>query len=31
MKGMLSRVDALPATQRDTIRSGNAERLFDLG
>jgi aminocarboxymuconate-semialdehyde decarboxylase len=31
MKGMLGRVDALPAAQRDVIRSGNATRLFDLG
>jgi aminocarboxymuconate-semialdehyde decarboxylase len=31
MKGMLGRVDALPAAQRDVIRSGNAMRLFDLG
>ena len=31
MKGVLARVDALPAQQRDAIRSGNAERLFDLG
>ena len=30
MKGVLARVDALPATQRDAVRSGNAERLFDL-
>lgn len=30
MKGMLSRVDALPPEQRDAIRSGNATRLFDL-
>lgn len=30
MKGMLARVDALPAEQRDAIRSRNAERLFDL-
>jgi aminocarboxymuconate-semialdehyde decarboxylase len=30
MKGMLGRVDALPSAQRDVIRSGNAERLFDL-
>jgi aminocarboxymuconate-semialdehyde decarboxylase len=31
MKGILARVDALPAAGRDAIRSGNAERLFDLG
>lgn len=31
MKGVLARVDTLPAQQRDAIRSGNAERLFDLG
>jgi aminocarboxymuconate-semialdehyde decarboxylase len=31
MKGILSRVDALPGDRRDAIRSGNAERLFDLG
>src|SRR5262245_19804053 len=31
MKGILARVDALPHAQRDAIRSGNAERLFDLG
>jgi aminocarboxymuconate-semialdehyde decarboxylase len=31
MKGVLGRVDSLPAQQRDAIRSGNAERLFDLG
>ncbi len=31
MKGMLARVDALPAGQRDAVRSGNAEKLFDLG
>lgn len=30
MKGMLGRVDALPAAQRDAARSGNAEKLFDL-
>ena len=30
MKGVLARVDALPAAQRDAVRSGNAERLFDL-
>jgi aminocarboxymuconate-semialdehyde decarboxylase len=30
MKGVLARVDKLPAEQRDAIRSGNAERLFDL-
>jgi aminocarboxymuconate-semialdehyde decarboxylase len=30
MQGMLGRVDALPSAQRDVIRSGNAERLFDL-
>lgn len=30
MKGVLSRVDALPAAQRDAIRSGNALRLFDI-
>ena len=31
MKGILERVDALPAAQRDALRSGNAGRLFDLG
>src|SRR5688572_17472968 len=31
MKGILARVDALPGAHRDAIRSGNAERLFDLG
>ena len=30
MKGMLTRVDALPSERRDAVRSGNAERLFDL-
>jgi hypothetical protein len=30
MKGILARVDALPAEQRDALRSGNAERLFDV-
>ena len=30
MPGVLARVDALPATQRDAIRGGNASRLFDL-
>ena len=30
MKGVLSRVDALPPEQRDAIRSGNALRIFDL-
>ena len=30
MKGILARVDSLPHTQRDAIRSSNAERLFDL-
>jgi aminocarboxymuconate-semialdehyde decarboxylase len=30
MKGVLARVDALPAEQRDAVRSGNAARLFDL-
>jgi aminocarboxymuconate-semialdehyde decarboxylase len=30
MKGILARVDALPGTHRDAIRSGNAEKLFDL-
>jgi aminocarboxymuconate-semialdehyde decarboxylase len=29
MKGILARVDALPAGQRDALRSGNAGRLFD--
>jgi aminocarboxymuconate-semialdehyde decarboxylase len=28
MKGWLARVDALPAAQRDAVRSGNAQRLF---
>jgi aminocarboxymuconate-semialdehyde decarboxylase len=31
MKGILARVNALPHAHRDAIRSGNAERLFDLG
>jgi len=31
MKGILARVDSLPGHHRDAIRSGNAERLFDLG
>jgi aminocarboxymuconate-semialdehyde decarboxylase len=31
MKGILARVDTLPAERRDAIRSGNAEKLFDLG
>ena len=31
MKGILARVDSLPAHHRDAIRSGNAQRLFDLG
>lgn len=30
MPGILARVDALPAVQRDKVRSGNAHRLFDL-
>jgi aminocarboxymuconate-semialdehyde decarboxylase len=30
MKGMLGRVDALPAGQRDAVRSGNAGKLFAL-
>jgi aminocarboxymuconate-semialdehyde decarboxylase len=30
MKGILARVDTLPSERRDAIRSGNAERLFDL-
>jgi aminocarboxymuconate-semialdehyde decarboxylase len=30
MVGMLARVDALPAQQRDAIRSGNALKIFDL-
>jgi aminocarboxymuconate-semialdehyde decarboxylase len=30
MKGMLARVDALPAQQRDAVRSGNAAQLFEL-
>jgi aminocarboxymuconate-semialdehyde decarboxylase len=30
MSGVLGRVDALPAEQRDAIRSGNALRIFDL-
>jgi aminocarboxymuconate-semialdehyde decarboxylase len=30
MKGMLGRVDALPPAHRDAVRSGNAEKLFDL-
>ena len=31
MKGVLARVDTLPSEQRDAVRSGNAQRLFDLG
>lgn len=31
MKGLLARVDALPADKRDALRSGNAGRLFDFG
>jgi len=31
MKGCLARVDALPADQRRAVRSGNAERIFNLG
>jgi aminocarboxymuconate-semialdehyde decarboxylase len=31
MKGILARVDALPAEHRDALRSGNAGRLFDFG
>lgn len=31
MQGVLTRVDALPDEPRSAIRSGNAERLFDLG
>ena len=30
MPGILARVDALPAEQRDKVRSGNAQKLFDL-
>ena len=30
MKGCLSRVDALPADQRDAVRGNNAERIFKL-
>jgi aminocarboxymuconate-semialdehyde decarboxylase len=30
MKGCLSRVDALPAAQRDAVRGGNAQRIFRL-
>lgn len=30
MKGILGRVDALPASQRDAIRGGNAKQLFNL-
>jgi aminocarboxymuconate-semialdehyde decarboxylase len=30
MQGVLARVDALPAAQRDAVRSGNAAQLFDL-
>jgi aminocarboxymuconate-semialdehyde decarboxylase len=30
MAGILSRVDGLPAEQRDAVRSGNAMQLFDL-
>ena len=30
MSGILARVDALPAQQRDKIRSGNARRLFEI-
>jgi aminocarboxymuconate-semialdehyde decarboxylase len=31
MKGILARVDTLPAQTRHAIRGGNAEKLFDLG
>ena len=30
MKGILARVDALPATQRDAVRGANARRIFNL-
>jgi len=30
MKGILARVDTLPASQRDAIRGGNAKRLFNI-
>jgi aminocarboxymuconate-semialdehyde decarboxylase len=30
MKGILARVDALPAAQRDAVRGANARRIFDL-
>ena len=30
MKGCLARVDALPAAQREAVRSGNAQRIFRL-
>jgi hypothetical protein len=30
MKGVLARVDALPSEHRIAVRSGNAEKLFDL-
>ena len=30
MKGILARVDSLPPQHRNAVRSGNAERLFDL-
>ena len=31
MKGCLARVDALPATQRNPVRGGNAKRIFRIG
>lgn len=30
MQGCLARVEALPAEQRDAVRAGNAQRIFDL-
>ncbi len=30
MKGCLARVDGLPDRYRDAVRSGNAQRVFDL-
>ncbi|HUC65224.1 MAG TPA: amidohydrolase family protein [Stellaceae bacterium] len=30
MKGILARVDALPAAQRDAVRGANAQRIFNL-
>jgi aminocarboxymuconate-semialdehyde decarboxylase len=30
MKGILARVDALPAAQREAVRGANARRIFNL-